>query len=270
MNILDIIFPRDLYCVSCGRPLPSQIDNSIALCKSCSDDIVWVSGRLCEICGRPLADENPKVLCRDCLAAETRSFGKVYACAVFAGKASELIREMKYRGKAWYADTISSLMAMRYIAIADPETGELPSFDYLVSVPMSASKKASRGYDQAELIAAGLSRRIGIPYLKKALIRSRETGVMSSLSANERKANLTGVFSASYDIIDTLKGRRLLLADDVYTTGSSADACAEALINAGAAGVDVIVFATGADALRTEDRPAVVESPSQLRAKGST
>ena len=269
MNFLDLIFPKNIYCVSCGRPLPPGTEYRIALCERCAGEIDWVSGRLCLKCGKPLAIENRKDLCRDCREG-SHVFGKAYACAVYTGRAAELVREMKYRDKAWYADAISAIMAARYYSAADSETGELPYYDYLVSVPMAAKKKASRGYDQAELIAAGLSKRLCIRYMKKALVRVRDTEVMSSLSLYGRKGNLEKAFSVPYDMINKLAGKKLLIVDDVYTTGSSSDACAETLLAAGAASADLIVFGTGADVRRREDRPAVVESPGQLRAKGPT
>jgi len=197
-------------------------------------------------------------------------YGKAITCAVYTGRAAELVREMKYRGKAWYTDTIASFMAERYTAEADRETGELPSYDFIVSVPMSRAKKAARGYDQAELIAAALSKRIKIPYLKNVLTRVRDTDVMSSLSAGGRRMNLEDAFLVPYDMIHILAGKRLLLADDVYTTGSSVSACAKMLLASGSEAVDVIVFGTGTDVRPAEDRPAVVESPGQLRAKGPT
>jgi len=184
--------------------------------------------------------------------AEELPFSRGYACALYAGRVAELIRDMKYRGKAWYADTVSALMAERYFSGADPETGELPHHDYIVSVPMAPKKKAARGYDQAALLAQGLSGRTGLPYLRKALLRVRETDVMSSLSAEERRQNLFRAFSVRYDNIDAIVKRRILLVDDVYTTGSSVGACAGTLLAAGAADVDVIVFAIGADVRRHE------------------
>jgi len=177
---------------------------------------------------------------------------------------------MKYREKSWYADTISALMAKKYFSLADPDTGELPHYDLIAAVPMSSTKRESRGYDQAALLARGLSRRIGVPYHTNALSRVRETDVMSSLSAGERRQNLAYAFSAGCDKIENAFAGTILLVDDVYTTGSSVSACAETLIMAGAGRVDVIVFAIGADVRRGEGRPAVVESPGQLRAKGPT
>jgi len=270
MNPLDFIFPKNLYCASCGRPLPLGENEFASLCTDCVEQIVWITGRRCQKCGRPLADENPDERCHDCLAVAEHSFRRAFGCVLYTGLAAELVRGMKYRGKAWYADTLAAFMAERYFCEADPETGELPAYDFILGLPMSKRKKTIRGYDQAALIAAGLARRIGIPYLKGALIRVRETDVMSSLSADERRQNLAGAFSVRRDMIHCIAGKKLLLADDVYTTGSSADACAETLMSAGAKNVDAIVFATGADVRRTEDCPAVAESPGQLRAKGPT
>ena len=269
MNLLDLIFPNGLYCISCGRPLP-QCEGGIALCERCAEEIPWITGKSCKKCGRPLAPENPGGICHDCEDSESHKFHKGYACTLYTGLAAELLRDMKYRSKSWYADTLASLMAERYLAETDPETGELPYHDYIVSVPVSERKMAARGYNQAELLARKLSGKIGVQYLKTALIRVRETDVMSSLSGDERRQNLSDAFTIPYDMIETLAGKRLLLVDDVYTTGSTADACTKALLAAGAENLDVIVFATGADVRRAEDRPAVIESPSQLRAKGPT
>ena len=270
MNFLDLIFPKDLYCISCGRPLPVQGAGGIALCERCGGEILWVSGRCCEECGRPLSDENPGRVCRDCAAGGGHRFRKGYACAVYAGLAAGVVRDMKYRGKSWYADTLAALMAAKYLGGADPETGELPSHDFLIPVPMSEKKRARRGYDQAALLAKALARKVGVVCLKNALARVRETDIMSSLAADERRQNLSEAFEVPCGMMDILKGKRLLLVDDVYTTGSTIDACAETLLAAGAESVVFIVFATGADVRRAEGRLAVVESPGQLRAKGPT
>ncbi|MCL1895570.1 MAG: hypothetical protein FWG03_03385 [Clostridiales bacterium] len=230
----------------------------------------WIQGRSCAKCGRPLADENPMDLCRDCAGAAERFFGRGYACALYGGRAARLIRELKYQGRAWYAETLCASMAARYLSLADKKTGELPWYDCLVAVPVSAGRKAARGFDQAVLLAKGLSQRTGIPLHTGALSRVRETGVMSSLTEEERRQNLRGAFVANCDMMKKIRGKRILLVDDVCTTGSTADACAKALLAAGAVCVDFIVFAIGADVRRTKGRPAVVESPGQLRAKGPT
>jgi len=198
-----------------------------------------------------LSDENPSELCRDC-AKTDQAFSKGRACALYAGRAAEIVRDMKYREKPWYAETLAALMAKRFLAEADPETGEFPRYDHVVAIPMTGKKKEARGYDQAALLAKALARRIGVPYLPGALRRVRETGVMSSLSGDERRQNLATAFSVGYDIINKIENTRILLTDDVYTTGSSVNACAETLLSAGAGSVDVIVFAIGGDTRQRE------------------
>ena len=261
MNLLDFIFPKDLYCISCDRPLSEQVEGAIAICNDCAEDIVWVTGLCCEKCGRPLAKENRSKLCSDCTAGSSHFYRRGYASVVYTGTVREMVRDMKYRDKAWHADTLVSVMTDRYFKLADPETGELPCHDYIVPVPMNAKKKAKRGYDQAALIAQGLSTRIGTPCLVNAIKRVRETKAMSSLSEEERRQNLKGAFSIPFDMVYIIEGKSIMLVDDVYTTGSSVSACAEVLLAAGAENVDIFVFATKADARRTEDCPAVVESP---------
>ena len=250
MKPVDWIFPQDLYCVSCGRPLPLTGDRGLALCESCAEGIQWITGRRCSKCGRPLSNENPFDLCRSCAGAQGQSFSKGYACALYENNAAELIRDMKYREKAWYASTLAALMAERYLSLVDPGTGELPRHDYITAVPMAAKKKSLRGYDQAALLARALSRLIGIPCLPGGLRRIRETDVMSGLSEEERRQNLARAFAVDCDMIDMITDTRILLVDDVMTTGSSVNACSDTLIESGAASVDFIVFAIGADVRR--------------------
>ena len=270
MNLLDLFFPKGIYCPSCERPLPPWSGEGAAFCKSCMDSITWVKGRICAKCGRALSGENHTDLCFDCQMSGERHFGRGYACALYTGRAAEIVRSVKYQGNAWIAEAVAQVMAERYFSEADAETGEIPMYDGIVAVPMATGKKEIRGYDQAALLARWVSRRTTIPFLQGALTRTRETPVMSGLSQEERRQNLTGAFAASYDMMKQGIGKRLLLVDDVYTTGSSVDACAEKLLDAGAQTVDILVFAIGADVRRAEDRPAVVESPGQLRAKGPT
>jgi ComF family protein len=157
---------------------------------------------------------------------------------------------MKYRGNPWIARKIALIMRDKILSESDPVTGELPHWDLLIPAPMNIMKKKKRGYDQAALIAGFLSREFGVPCADGILIRNRSTDVMSALSADERRANLTGAFSLNAYAADRLREQDILLIDDVFTTGSTADACAEVLLSGGANNVDVFVFASGADKSR--------------------
>jgi predicted amidophosphoribosyltransferase len=189
MHLFDLIYPGDIYCIACGRPLPAGTE--AALCGRCASEIHWTTGRLCEKCGKPLAKDNRKTLCHDCARDEHR-FGKGYACALYDGPAAGVIRDMKYRDRPSYADTVAAFMAARIEAAGslDDKDGILPSWDFIIPVPMFKGKREKRGYNQAELIAQGLAKRLGTPALTDAIARSRDTGVMSSLSLGERKQNL--------------------------------------------------------------------------------
>jgi ComF family protein len=255
MNLLDLIFPNDIYCIACGRPLAAG--SEAALCDRCMAEVHWTAGRLCKKCGKLLAENNRKTRCYDC-AQEEHLFEKGYACALYDGPAAKIVRDMKYRSLPSHAETVAAFLAARIKAAADAETGELPNWDAVIPVPMHKGKREKRGYNQAELIARGLARRLGLPLLARALVRRRDTGVMSSLSLWERKQNLIDAFCVGPGETGKLHGKAILLVDDVYTTGSTADACAEVLLKAGCTQVDLIVFATGADGgqnLSQDDEP---------------
>ncbi|MDR1816126.1 MAG: hypothetical protein LBR00_05550, partial [Clostridiales Family XIII bacterium] len=192
---------------------------------------------------------NTKEFCRDCADA-AHAFRRGHACLRYTGRAAELVRGMKYRGESYVCEAAGDLMARRYFSLADPESGELPAWDAVVNAPMSARKRQLRGYDQAELIASAFARRVRLPHLRGALARTADTAVMSSLGREERLRNLTGTIACK---ADPGGGATILLIDDVYTTGATADTCAEALLDAGAAAVDVFVFAIGADGRRADE-----------------
>jgi ComF family protein len=113
-------------------------------------------------------------------------------------------------------------------------------FDALVPVPIHPVRRRERGYNQAEAIASGLASFCGKPVWAKALLRKRATRSQTKLSKGERGRNLDGAFAAA---TERVRGKRLLLVDDVYTTGATTEACAAALLAAGAAEVAVFALA---------------------------
>ena len=226
MNSLELIFPSGIYCVSCGN----LIDESrpYALCDRCSREIRW----------------SPVTRMRD----ESHCYDSVYSCAVYEGRVKSILWALKYKGSAYIAAKIAEMMAAGYSLFADEATGELPQPDILTCVPMNAVKKGRRGYDQAELIGRALATKLGFCYGAGLLVMHYETEVMSRLSGAARKANLTGAFGPGRDATSGgCAGRNIMLVDDVYTTGSTADACASVLKEAGAARVDVYTFAAATE-----------------------
>ena len=120
-------------------------------------------------------------------------------------------------------------------------------FDYIVPVPVHRDKEKARGFNQAEKMARHLGRRIGVPVLPRAIVRNRMTTAQRSLSAEDRYFNLEGAFSLNPKDAVKIRGSRILLLDDVYTTGATAHRCGDVLKEAGAARVDFIALATGND-----------------------
>lgn len=120
-------------------------------------------------------------------------------------------------------------------------------FDYIVPVPVHRDKEKARGFNQAEKMARHLGRRIGVPVLPRAIIRNRMTAAQRSLSAEDRYFNLEGAFSLNPKDAVKIRGSRILLLDDVYTTGATAHRCGDVLKEAGAARVDFIALETSND-----------------------
>jgi ComF family protein len=281
-RISEWVFPSNIYCIACGSVIDATAP--YALCDGCVRAFAWNTGRVCAKCGKSLegilradeADGRAAGLCFDCEAAG-RVFGKGYSCVTYEGNARETVRALKYRDQAHIADKLAEMMWDRIRSAADAETGEMCAPDLIIPVPMHIIKRRKRGYDQAALIAKRLAARMGLPYDERCIARSGQTSVMSSLRRDERKRNVHDMFALAGDAEKRVAGKDILLVDDVFTTGSTADACASVLLAAGAANVDVYTFASGANVRigyatgnRQEPDGSVVENPCQLRAKGST
>jgi ComF family protein len=208
----DMLYPPAIYCVSCGNLIDSS--RPYALCDRCRHEIDWRFGEL------PSGHE----------------FAEGFYCAVYAGPVKRMVRDMKYRDKPYIAQYIAEAMADR--AAGEPA---LASADIIVPVPMHAAKKRRRGYNQTELIAARLAKLMGIPCGPDILIKTMPTEAMSAKNRDERRLALSGAFEAVH-----VPAMKILLIDDVFTTGATADACARALALAGAPATNLFVFATGA------------------------
>ena len=235
-RILDLLYPPQLYCLSCGALIDGT--RTYGLCDACITKFSWVSGRTCEKCGKPLPAESLHAACYDC-RTEVHRFDKGCTCASYGLYERLLISDFKERGKDYAGRAIAEAMYDRLQEAA-------LSADLLTAVPAGKWKTASRGYDQTKIVAQQLASRLHIPY-RELLVRTRRTQAMRTLSAGERHSNVQGAFSILKGRERIIQGRAILLLDDVYTTGSTLDACAGVLKDAGAQRVDVLTFAAGAD-----------------------
>ncbi|MBI4464119.1 MAG: ComF family protein [Acidobacteria bacterium] len=160
---------------------------------------------------------------------QARSFGR------YEGSLRALIQRLKYDGLRPLARPLGNCLANAFHRL----TGD--SWDWVVPVPLHPKRKRQRGFNQAELLAARLSRLCRVPLGSRDCVRVRETRPQTGLRAAERRKNVAGAFHVPHP--QRVRSRRLLLVDDVLTTGATANACARALLDAGAEGVWVVTLA---------------------------
>ena len=236
-KILDALFPSNIYCISCG----SLIDNTreYALCDSCKLRFHWVGMKTCAKCGKILQENYRHELCYDCRKYD-RSFDKGFSCVQYGLLERGVLMDYKYKGMSYIGQKLGDILYDRMEA-------EAIEYDLIVPVPMYSKNQIKRGYNQAQVMAARLAARNNLPCASELLVRLKKTAPMKGLGAVERYENLKNVFAVSSKNHYTIAGKRILLVDDIYTTGSTLDACSKVLKAAGAAEVYVLTFACGAN-----------------------
>lgn len=241
-GFFNLIYPSNIYCISCGN----IIDNSrpYSLCDTCVRDLKWANKRTCQCCGKILQESYVPELCSNCLEEE-HIFKKGYTCVEYTSAERDIIHNFKYKDKAYLGRNLAEILYDR-IKIEEIE------FDIVIPVPMYVKKQRKRGYNQAAVLAMSLAKLMELPYGGKILVRTIDTEPMSGLGAIERKSNIQHAFDVPIDKQSALSYKRVLLVDDVYTTGSTVDSCSAALLAAGAEEIFVITFASGANLINGE------------------
>ena len=223
-SLLDLLFPRDCVCLGCGRLL---VDDTLRqLCSDCAEALCPLEGPGCPVCGAPTEAGG---LCGAC--ARLPDLARVPGCApyAYADTAQALVHALKFQH-----------VRLAAIPLALGMLEVLPKgFDALVPVPLHRRRARERGFNQARLLCEALAERGGPPILD-ALVRVRATKPQSRLQEAERWKNLVGAFT----LAEPVAGKRLILVDDVRTTGATAAACAAALYAGGCREVRVCTAAT--------------------------
>jgi ComF family protein len=215
--LADLFYPQ--FCVGCGSRA------SDVLCRSCFDNLPHVGSPRCARCGHPTAFE--AFVCDECKDVDF-AFETARAPLRYEGVGKEIIHALKYRG---YFPVVEKIMApmMEFVI-------EENSFDFVVPVPMHSSRRRKRGFNQAEVMARSVSRKINRPVSDKLEVVRRVRDQVE-LTAAGRRDNVRGAFRHTGRI-----GGKVLLVDDVFTTGSTMSECAETLRLAGASEVHAISF----------------------------
>ena len=235
-NIRDLVFP--VRCPVCDRPV-YYFERKDGICSRCRNCLPIIKNNRCYKCGRALAG-NEKELCRDC---QIRKSTHLYARGLVLCSYNDVMREsiyrMKYQGRREYAEAYGKLLAKQF-GPAMKRAG----IEGIIPVPLHPKREYERGYNQAALLAETLGEETGIKVFEDYVMRIRHTPPMKSLSAGERQNNLKKAFKIGQNDV---KLRVPIVIDDIYTTGSTIDAVAKVLIEAGVSRVYFITLAIGED-----------------------
>jgi len=227
---LDAALPP--LCASCRTPL----GNPGGLCPGCWSRISFIAPPYCERLGIPFAyDPGPGILSMEAMA-DPPAYGRARAAVRYDDVARDLVHRLKYGDRLDLATSMG-----RWMARAGREL--LEDADALVPVPLHWRRLWGRRFNQAAVLAKAAASNSGLPVLTGALRRMRATPQQIGLSRSARAANVQGAFAVTQDGKAAIYGKRLILVDDVLTSGATVDACARTLLRAGARNVDVLVFA---------------------------
>ena len=208
--LIDLFYPQ--RCVGCEKRA------SDLLCRTCFEALPEIWRPVCGRCGLPTAFETP--VCEECRGVDF-GFEGARAPLRYAGVGKEIVHTLKYRGYTRVVERLAVPLMLGVLDVTD-------RFDAVVPVPLHRSRLRRRGFNQAELLAGGVARKINAP-VSGTLQVVRRMRDQVELTTAGRRANVAGAFRAR----SRVRGR-VLLVDDVFTTGATMSACAEALVRAGA------------------------------------
>jgi ComF family protein len=234
---LDLALPT--LCPSCREPVEGR-----GLCPACWSKLAFITRPYCERLGIPFAyDPGPGILSMEAIA-DPPAYHRARAAVRFDDVARALVHSLKYGDRLDLAP-----MMGRWISHAGREI--LAEADALVPVPLHWRRLWARRFNQSAMLAVAVSAESGVPIAAGVLKRVKPTAQQVGLSRTERATNVQGAFRVPATGKAAIAGRRLILVDDVLTSGATVDGCARALLRAGAANVDVLIFARVADPAQT-------------------
>lgn len=224
-GVLDLIYPP--FCLVCKQA------GEVYLCAKCIEKMDFIQRPYCHKCGIPCEPE--EFTCRECHAHEF-AFDSARSAGTFDGLMREAIHAFKYHYHLVLADPLAELMVRCF-----PNTQLGGDVDLLIPIPIHRSRETERGFNQSVELARRLGRALSLPVDTRALAKPRKTRHQVELSEQERAANLEGAFA----VVDprSVAGKRVLLIDDVFTTGATVNEGAKVLRAAGAASVNAYTLA---------------------------
>lgn len=230
--LAELLFPS--LCLSCGRVLSERGKHSF--CPDCHSKIRFVREPICPSCGIPYpVEEGPVHVCGECILRPPL-IGAARSLGVYESVLHELIHAFKYGGNPTLGERLGRLMADH----AYPGF-HVRDYSLIVPVPLHSRRLRQRGYNQSVILAREIAKRHGVAMDFRALRRIVDTDSQTGLKKKERQSNIKHAFSLPDP--EAIRGRRVLLVDDVYTTGSTLGECARILLEGGADAVGALTLA---------------------------
>ena len=230
LNLIgDELYPTGYKCLCCREELSTN--TLYAFCDKCMAKLPFNIGHTCVKCGEPIGGMGEYcVHCKNNLPF----YKKNVSVFLYKSPIDGFIRKLKFDNGKYLAETLSNFIASEVVKMG-------VNFDYVIPVPLHPSRKKKRGYNQSELLCTSLKRKLLLNVDNDILIKSRNTLSQAGLSRNERIENLEDAFEVKDK--SKIKGKVLLLVDDVFTTGTTINECSKILLDAGAKEVYSITLA---------------------------
>lgn len=227
---LDLVLPPQCFC--CG----ARVADPARLCQNCFTGISFIADPCCHTCGLPFEFEVEQGgLCALCIA-RAPDYDHARAAGHYAEPLRSALLAFKHGDRMDMAPGLARLLVRAGRDL-------LPTAEIIAPVPLHPRRLWYRRYNQASTLADQVAEQTGVPAVPDLLIRKRRTRSQGGLSATARRRNVRGAFKLADRHRETVAGRHILLIDDVYTTGATAEACARLLKRAGAASVSVLTVA---------------------------
>lgn len=225
----SMVFPSGCKCLACGCELASF--GKYQLCPKCLKSLPYITGKVCNKCGEQISHMGK--YCKYCKGTH-KEFEKNTSIFLYDGIIKQMIRNLKYDNALYLVPTLSNFMANAVVQLNY-------DIDYVVPVPLSATGMRKRGFNQSKELCNAMEKDLHMCVRTDILIKSKETINQASLNRVDRLGNLKDAFVCP--LPNEVKGRNILLVDDVYTTGTTANECAKALTKAKANIVYVLTLA---------------------------
>lgn len=212
--LINYIYPKNITCIICDNPI--KLNNSYSLCKNCYKELHFILDG-CNKCGKPIVNFNLEredlITCNYCYNKDFY-FDKVISCIAYDDISKKLILDYKYKNKTYLCKYIAQIMKEKFLL-------DKIEADYILFVPLHKKRLKKRGFNQSEKIANKLSELLDIPVLD-CLSRVKNTKRLYNLDKKNREKELKNGFEVK-DNIYILKNKNVILIDDIFTTGSTAN-----------------------------------------------